>query len=94
MTIDSANQTGQYRWGSIAGQGRNTPTHTRKQQRREKERSQEAAEDRQRKDTNVPEGIQECLSGVPQGVLDHTQMNTSVTEHREPQQRMQRGVEG
>ena len=58
------------------------------------ERSQEAVKDRRRKGTQVLEGILECLSGVPKGVLDHTQMNTSVKERRAPQQRMQRGVEG
>ena len=58
------------------------------------ERSQEAAEDREREDTHAQEGVRTCLSGVQEGDKDHTVMNTSVREHTEPQQHMKHGVEG
>ena len=65
-----------------------------KPHRRSEERSQEAAEDRGRKDTHAPEGVRTCLSGVQKGAKDHTMMNTSVREHTAPQQHRKHGVEG
>ena len=62
--------------------------------RRNEERSQEAAEDRERKDTHALEGVRTCLSGVQEGAKDHTMMNTSVREHTAPQQHRKHGVEG
>ena len=62
--------------------------------RRNEERSQEAAEDREREDTHALEGVRTCLSGVQGGAKDHTMMNTSVREHTAPQQHRKHGVEG
>ena len=76
------------------GSGQST-THARQQATRGKEeRSQEAAEDRERKDTHALEGVRTCLSGVQKGAKDHTMMNTSVREHTAPQQHRKHGVEG
>ena len=71
----------------------NTHKHH-KPHRRSEERSQEAAEDRERKDTHALEGVRTCLSGVQKGAKDHTMMNTSVREHTAPQQHRKHGVEG
>ena len=76
------------------GSGQRT-THAIQQASREnEERSQEAAEDREREDTPALEGVRTCLSGVQEGDKDHTMMNTSVKEHTAPQQHMKHGVEG
>ena len=76
------------------GSGQRT-THAIQQASREnEERSQEAAEDREREDTHALEGVRTCLSGVQEGAKDHTMMNTSVREHTAPQQHRKHGVEG
>ena len=76
------------------GSGQST-THAKQQANRgNEERSQEAAEDRERKDTHALEGVRTCLSGVQEGDKDHTMMNTSVREHTAPQQHRKHGVEG
>ena len=75
-----------------AAKTQHTQSHT--PHRRSEERSQEAAEDRVRKDTHAPEGGRTCLSGVQKGAKDHTMMNTSVREHTAPQQHRKHGVEG
>ena len=62
--------------------------------RRNEERSQEAAEDREREDTHALEGVRTCLSGVQGGAKDHTMMNTSVREHTAPQQHQETWCRG
>ena len=69
-------------------------TQHHKPHRRREERSQEAAEDRERTDTHALEGVRTCLSGVQKGAKDHPMMNTSVREHTAPQQHRKHGVEG
>ena len=54
-------------WGEAKKKGGEAKTqHTQQHQphRRSEERSQEAAEDRERGDTPAPDGVQTCLSGV------------------------------
>ena len=81
--------------GTQRGGSGQRKTHATQQAIREnEERSQEAAEDREREDTHALEGVRTCLSGVQEGDKDHTMMNTSVREHTAPQQHMKHGVEG
>ena len=81
---------GEHRGGS----GQSTKHAALQANRENEERSQEAAEDREREDTHALEGIRTCLSGVQEGDKDHTVMNTSVREHPAPQQHRKHGVEG
>ena len=76
------------------GAAKEQPMQHYKPAEKDEERSQEAAEDREREDTHALEGVRTCLSGVQEGDKDHTMMNTSVREHTAPQQHMKHGVEG
>ena len=54
------------------GSGQSTTHATLQANRGNEERSQEAAEDREREDTHALEGVRTCLSGVQEGDKDHT----------------------
>ena len=49
------------------GAAKSKHTQRHKPHRESEERSQEAAEDRVRKDTHALEGVRQCLSGVQKG---------------------------
>ena len=76
------------------GEAKTQHTQQHQPHRRSEERSQEAAEDRVRRDTPAPEGVRTCLSGVQKGAKDHIMMNTSVRVHTAPQLHRKHGLEG